>query len=442
MAKPEIAIPQEASQRGDILTGVLRHKEGQISDILAQFSQITSRSVKAKIHLYTNAEQAKSLYNNSGPYTFEGSRFNRETTECYIASDIWLRNQSDMPRHEAIYWTQCWGFIGSLQIIESPAPRFSGPKEDRPSSWFSVDSSFLILMLSNQSDDEPEELTQRQARPPKFLLHLGEKATAEIVRHETGYRFTSFTREIKTSGYSIHTLGFADPDKAKSDVDAIAMLASFASRERSVCRQWNYVSLDGNYVRSWKFNFGQFQPRDDEDEPLLPRDREKCSAFLSRALDIYRPALHKELLGSAISALLLRQLPLELRIARYVSGIQGAILFALQKPRMLPRPNVGPLFNEFARERPRDFSDLWPLVHSSKGTPLLKIRNAIVHGEAFSEDDFPFLSFAAENLRWYLERIILVALGWPIEQSAVSPRALRHDLAYDWKAAHRDFKLQ
>jgi hypothetical protein len=44
------------------------------------------------------------------------------------------------------------------------------------------------------------------------------------------------------------------------------------------------------------------------------------------------------------------------------------------------------------------------------------------------------LSYAGEHLRWHLERIILIALGWDIEKSAVSSRALGLFTAYQkWK---------
>lgn len=93
------------------------------------------------------------------------------------------------------------------------------------------------------------------------------------------------------------------------------------------------------------------------------------------------------------------------------SGIQGALVFALQAPPSRNRRQARTLFEEFVRQKGYPLNDLWPL-YSGTGTPLSKIRNSIVHGEAFSEGEFMALSYAAENLQWHLERIILIALGW------------------------------
>lgn len=91
------------------------------------------------------------------------------------------------------------------------------------------------------------------------------------------------------------------------------------------------------------------------------------------------------------------------------------------------------LFDEFTKQKQYSFHDLWPLFDASTGTPLSEIRNSIVHGEAFSESEFMALSYAAENLQWHLERILLVALGWDIDHSAVSGKALNHYYAYHWQ---------
>jgi hypothetical protein len=295
-------------------------------------------------------------------------------------------------------------------------------------------------MVAGPTNDEGAKELRSVSSWPKVVLPLENGATAEIFHHDTECQST-FVKELKRRGYSILIHNLADSVAAKSEADAIALLASFASRERCNCWHWSYVSSGGDFVSRWRLNLGKFQPRDDNEEPLLPRDRTLCSAFLSSAMVRYRNSFHKELLSSAISALLLRNLPLELRIARYVSGIQGALLFGLQKARAEDRPEVGPLFREFTRQCPREFSDLWPLVSCSKGSALLNIRNAIVHGEAFAEEDFMPLSLAAENLQWYLERIILLSLGWNIEESAVSPKVLKRYVAYDWREEQSKFRV-
>jgi hypothetical protein len=56
-----------------------------------------------------------------------------------------------------------------------------------------------------------------------------------------------------------------------------------------------------------------------------------------------------------------------------------------------------------------------------------------VHGEVFTESDWTALSYAAENLHWLLERIILISLGWDLQNSSVCPAGLRLYVAYQWQ---------
>jgi hypothetical protein len=441
--KLDIAIPEEAAGRGILVSGTLRSDELCLTEVLAQFSRISTQSHAGKIYLYTNAPQAKLLYGaGQGPYSFEGMITDRDgRTTHYRANDIWLVSGHDLPRHDAVFWTHCSGRIGIFETVESPAPRFTNAEDNlKHWCWFRVEGGFLIHMVSGPTEEEIAEDPKASFYRPRVLLTLGNGATAELFHHDIERRST-FAKEMKRRGYSIRIENLADPLLAKGEADAIALLASFASRERCHCWHWNHVSSAGDFVRRWRFDLGKSPRRGDNEEPLLPRDRSLCAAFLSTAMDRYRNALHKDLLSSAISALLLQNLPLELRIARYVSGLQGALLFGLQKIRGEDRPELGPLFREFTRQRPRDFSDLWPLVSCSKGSSLLNIRNAIVHGEAFSEEDFLPLSIAAENLQWYLERVILLSLGWDIEHSDVSPGALSRYVAYNWRDEQSKFKI-
>jgi hypothetical protein len=85
--------------------------------------------------------------------------------------------------------------------------------------------------------------------------------------------------------------------------------------------------------------------------------------------------------------------------------------------------------------------DLWPLLDQSGGTCLWDIRNAAVHGDVFTEAHAKALKFAVQNLEWILERILLTALGWDFEISAVSKQYLRLFDAYHWKTQQRSLKL-
>jgi hypothetical protein len=150
-------------------------------------------------------------------------------------------------------------------------------------------------------------------------------------------------------------------------------------------------------------------------------------------LKVYVGAKHTELLDAAIYALMPANLALEVKIVRLVSGIQSALIFALQEPRTSKRPQIRALYDKFVKKHAPDFSDLWPLLGASTGASLSDIRNAAVHGEVFTESDWTAFSYAAENLHWLLERIILISLGWDLQNSSVCPAGLRLYVAYQWQ---------
>jgi hypothetical protein len=223
------------------------------------------------------------------------------------------------------------------------------------------------------------------------------------------------------------------------DIDALLILASFASRERTLCEHWSESRKD-QWIRYWRFNFSVFPKRREREEPLIPRDRGECQTFIQEAFDIYRASQHQALLDSAIFALLAVEQTTEISIAQLFSGIQGALMFATQHPASSKRPQIGVLYRKFLKKHPKLFDDLWPLLDPRHGVALVHFRNAIVHGDAFSEDDWLALSYAGENLHWYLERIILVALGWDVEKSAVAAGTLRRYVAHQWKAVQKAVK--
>jgi hypothetical protein len=246
------------------------------------------------------------------------------------------------------------------------------------------------------------------------------------------YSHQGVSRDVSRNGYSITVDGYKNPNAAKKDIDTLLILASFASRERTISAHWSYETKK-EWSRIWQFNFGKFRKRNARTEPLIRRDREDTRNFLQGAFEIYSSAKHQALLDSAIYGLMDSDQTLETRIGRLFSGIQGALVFATQHPLTGKRPSIGSLFRTFSAANPGTFDDLWPLVGAKQGPPPLSyFRNAIVHGEAFSESEWLALSYASEHLRWYLERIILLALRWDIKKSSVSTAALGNFYAY-WK---------
>ncbi len=434
--KADISIPKEAGKRGSLVTGMLTAANGfEMQCLLVQFSEIGPSSRSGRIFFYTDHEQAKRLYGLTGPLNFTGTLAAGEgEMTTFTANDIWPKSGKQMPRHEAVYWTQSSGRIGQLTTQNVKTSQQDENQQDFASfAWFVVSPCFVLQILANSEENERKQVVSSEVKQQKTRFTLPDGATAEVKYHLQSHQLGPL-QEVKQRGFSIHVRGFTDSEKTKEEIDAFLLLASFASRERTVTWHWNTQSRKGELNRHWRFNFRKFRRRDDREEPLLLRDRYECAEFMKRALGVYSKSGNKERLSSAVYALLAENLPMELRIARLFFGIEGALMFAMQIQGS-KLPDIGPVFREFARSRPRDFSDLWPLFTAKHGYSLSQIRNAIVHGEAFAESSFLALSYAAEHLQWYLERIILIALGWDIDRSAVSPQALKNYCAYEWQLA-------
>jgi hypothetical protein len=434
--RPDIAVPEEASGRGPFLRGELRKEQFSFPDILAQFERITPHTRNTRIYLLLTAEQAKKLYVLPGPFIFEGSFCTRDgVIETRLAKDIWLKPITQITHEEAFYWTQTSGAVGSLEVKAKfiPGPELDS-RRDSNSAWFVARPCFVLGILANQTKEEAEESTKFGFSWQDINFSLTDGAKASIHRYPY-LPFYGVSRNVKSRGYSITVEGIKDPLAAKRDVDVLILLASFASRQRSVSPHWSYDTKE-EFHQFWQFNYGKFPKRYEREEPVLPRDREECGTFLQTAFSRYFAASqHQPLLEAAIYALLNEATTLEVEIARLFSAIQGALYFATQFP-LDPRkrPRIGNLYHEFLTEYPNVFTGLWPLIDRQAGSPLSDLRNAVVHGEAFTEQEWLALSYAGEHLRWHLERIILVALGWDIEKSAVSTRALGLFTAYqNWK---------
>lgn len=429
-SRVDAAVPYEASERGSIMWGELRHDKAKYPGMLAQFSKISPNSRRGKIYLYPTAEQARRLFAAPPPFSFEGSLFRQENIqEHWKATGIWLKSGSQITYKEAFFWTAPWGSIENLEVtITSKEPR----RQPDRFGWYVANRCFLLQILANPDKDQEADAKRFGLPERSFSLSLSDGSTAEIRRYVKSHR-PGVTKETKSMGYAINVRDLQNADSTKREVEAVLILASFASRERSMLRHWSTGDADGLMRRNSTFNVPKFDRRPRGTDPVVPRDHDQCGKFLTSALKVYVGAKHTELLDAAIYALMPDNLTLEVKIVRLVSGIQSALIFALQEPRTSKRPQIRALYDKFVKKHAPDFSDLWPLLGASTGASLSEIRNAAVHGEVFTESDWTALSYAAENLHWLLERIILISLGWDLQNSSVCPAGLRLYVAYQWQ---------
>lgn len=435
----EFVVPYEASERGSMMVGELKSDSATFPDMLVQFSKVHPYSRKAKIYLYPRLEQAKQLFAMRPPFSFRGeTRRSQEVQETWIVQGIWTEPGSKIGGNPT-FWSAPFGEIESLEITSVP----KGTPETSPSNaWFAANQCFVFQILANPDEKDIENAKKYgfEGKTP-FYLTVSDGATAEINRRLRASRSKGL-KEIKKDGYSVTIRDYKNVDTVREDAEAMMILASLGSDEQTTFWHWNSSSGSGDLKRKWRFNAGKFPKRDSRHKPLLPRDRDAMRLFMETAFPIYRSALHRPLFDSAVYALIAKDLVLELQIARLFAGIQGALQFALQEPRGTSRPKMRELFNKFIAKFGDHFADLWPLLWDPKGgSSLSDLRNAIVHGDTFSEEDFLALSYASENLTWTLQRILLLALNWKVDDSYASSRSLRNFYAYQWRAVQQGLKL-
>lgn len=437
----EFVVPHETKERGSTMVGELRSEGATFPKILAQFSKLHPYTRKAEIHLYPTLEQVKKLYALPSPFSFVAERFvNKELQETWNAQGIWLKSGSRSGVSSPIFWSAPFGQVESLEIVSAPMrDRF---KSAAPIAWFAVSRCLLFQLLANP-DKEDNEIFVRHGitRKKPFFLSVSDGANAEVTRRPRARRTKRLT-EVTKNGYSVTIRGYKDVEAARQDAEAIMILASLASREQTMFWHWNSSSGKGDLKRIWRFNASKFPKRSHHHKPLTPRDPDAAQRFMATAFPLYRSALYRPHFDSAVYALMANELVLELRIAGLFAGIQGALVFALQQPRGKKRPQMRPLLEKFIATFGDHFADLWPLLRDPRGgLSLWDLRNAVVHGDTFGEEDFLALSFASDNLSWILERILLLALGWNIDNSDVSSRCLENFYSYKWRTEQRKLKL-
>lgn len=436
--RPEIVVPEEASERGHILKGELRSADIRIPGILTQLSPMTPHNMNASVFFYPDLDQAKVLLAARSPFSFEGSlKFNGRTETRYRSSEVWLNYGREMTFYEMRCFTQCSGRLVDLQATNIPE---SPPQEPGSgSAWFVANGCYAVRLLATPAQDEQFIAKRHKVERIPHRFELSDCAVAEIQRITARHRRKG-DKEIRKRGYAIGVESVKSAEAVKRDVEGLLILASFASRERSDFGYWSVREANGTNTQNWRFGMGKWPKRAEGEEPLL-RDEGSCRDFLTRATKRYLTAPDASLLDSAVYALLARDLAIETNIVNLYTAVQRALTFALSLPSD-SEAKVKELYGQFEKQYTVDISDLWPLFDNSGGASLNKIRNVLVHGRAFTAiSDFKTLSIAAENLRWLLERILLAALGCDVEISAVSPKKLNWYTAHNWKEPQNSLKL-
>lgn len=437
--KEDIVVPETACDRGQIVRGELQSADIKISNLLAQFSKIDPQTKRAKIFIYPTIEQAKSMWVTPSPFKFVGRFVPRAGwEEEWCADQIWMKSITQITHSDALYYTQTSGDIGTLSIRTIAAPE-EAPKPESNSGWFVANRCFFFKVLATPNESRERDLKLLGIQKKTYSFALSDSAKAEITQRMV-YSRSGREKSTQKRVFAVCVTQSENGTDIKRDIDALLVLCSFGSRERTDTWHWSISGSDGLNHSNWLFGFRKFTRRHEGEDPLVLRRADNAAQFLSLALPRHLASKHREFLEAAVYAQLERDLPLEVSIVRLVSGIQSALRYGLALPNRGKGVKIAQLLSKFESRFSIDLSDLWPLCDRKVGPSLLQIRNSAVHGEVFVQEDWTALSFAVQNLRWTLERILLASLGWDIENSAVSERALRWYTAHQWRHMQSSLK--
>jgi hypothetical protein len=288
------------------------------------------------------------------------------------------------------------------------------------------------------------EVRVRALRSPKFRLNPN--AEVQFKHHfdsSEGKEGETLTRWRLVAECSIEPRSVrSDFEKIEADLALLLSLASVASRYKCVCKSWEY-SDDGNcsvkhYYQNIVLPDGSITSRNNT---LI--DISKFEEFVKRTYKSYKDHSYRGLLENAIAILVSEKTTLEDKFTRQFAALQS-IFWAAYRQSGNSETNVKMhrLHNIFCRHYKQfDTDDLWPLFEPKSGSSLNDLRNHIAHGEPVLESKAVALSIATGNLQWTVERALLAVLGWPIEESKVSPQALRLWSSYNWISARKSWTI-
>jgi hypothetical protein len=277
---------------------------------------------------------------------------------------------------------------------------------------------------------------------PTFTLGCGLKL--EFKKHfemREGKEKESITTSHLTAEFEATTpLPRVQFPEAAEEFQEFLTLASFASRYRCVCARWNAVDDRGSLTEHFQQNLlFPDAPQPGPEQTLI--DLADFIDFAGPTFTLYRSFADRSFVNNAMFALAGERPIVNDRFLVFFTALESLLLHARHSTgKAKGKASLKDLFDDFQQSYSVDISDLWPLIDRSKGRSLKDIRNRIAHGQPLSSREEYFLSWAVENLRWLVERMLLAILKWPVRKSKACKEFLTYFTAHDWSHAITQFR--
>jgi hypothetical protein len=458
-----------------VLKTTIKTQYGTIADVLCRIYLPRSVMARPYLHFEPTPEQlnaltvpefsvegkaewlGQSIAIRAGTVFTEGWQQNRvspDIVECTLPGEPWdleIRKQraaeaESAPIQQGVFWL-------TPNMLLSPA---------------------LLRTVSYTGD-----VNIKTAHETSFLLPCGRVHFRKHFRHQKTSRGSLSSSELVAQFDG--PLEPALLGEVVNQLDDLLLLASLATRHKSVCRGWN-VHTDNTESLVYRSRLAPPKPRTiGEQETLI--DRPDFDDFLLHAYAAFRQSPAHERLRQAINLLLTAdEGDLVTSFLKVFAALETIVTFhretaglvTILKPEVwasfekdltefikqhtsfkddslrrrliyekrseLNRIAFGTAFSEavsLLQKQGLTVEDLWPVIGSSRGLSLAEIRNRMVHGVVFTPTQEGGLFAAKIHLAWCVERLLLAFLGWPLERSLVG-NFLKHMTAYnDWKDAQQ-----
>jgi hypothetical protein len=345
--------------------------------------------------------------------------------------------------------------------LETPLPT-SGIVEKNVKGRFLLSPNSLLTPFQWLTPSYTGEVIME--RPTKcFSITL---ADGMNVRFDTYYEYKiGDKQETVLAPYLIAEFEVPDADGSYSpgyqEMDDFMLIASFVARQRSMCVGWE---VGASSFKEHHRVVGLSEASEDysQDDALI-FGRSEEEAFLTKAYSIFNSSAYPTLLREAVGGVLGKEKYLLSEFLTLYSSLETLILIFRKEQNLefivddcdalyenvrkaikdelsgdenknqrkllyqnikgLNRVSFSEAFSKFKEHHKLNLDDLW-CVTGGAGS-LSSIRNRLVHGNKFEENEFTAVMDAAHHLRLLVERCLLVYLGCNHDE-AISATSLRN----------------
>jgi hypothetical protein len=343
------------------------------------------------------------------------------------SDEIWHEGATTGAQDGISFMYSCVGTASTLEITNL---RGKSRTDTVTAGAFWLTECSLINTATSILHSYTGNVRARQIVKPKFTLRSGVRLTfwkRFTQDRDTGKKIAQLVAEFRPkSRLSVSSFG-----AVAEDLDDMLLLVSFAARRRCACTGWSYFDTHGNLTRFYRRN-SVLPPEEplNVDDCLIPM--RSFMKYLRTAYVNFRRTPHKELIRNTIFALMSEGGSMDIQFLRLFAGLESLLLHVERVNRQSGHSTLSQKLAFFQTIYKVDLTDLWPVVDSSSGTSLAQIRNRSVHGEYLDTASYRALTYALQNLRWTLERMLLSVMGWPVGNTNVSKSFLPHLTTYRW----------